>query len=112
MSDKLFNEIKYFTVKQAGVEESEVTKDASLEDDLGIYGDDAVDFIVAFGKKFNVNVSKFNAADYFSPDGDFLLPAIIRLFTGKKKRKLKDLKIIHLEKAILNGRLDEDVINS
>jgi acyl carrier protein len=77
---------------------------------LGISGGDAVEFIIAFGKKFNVNVSKFMAAEYFNPEGDLILPAIIRFLTGKKKRKQKCLKIIHLEKAVIAGRLDEEVI--
>lgn len=112
MNQELFNKIKEFAVSQAAVEEDEVTESASIEDDLGVSGDDAVEFIVAFGKKFNVDVSNFMAAEYFSPEGDVILPAIIRFFTGKKKRKQKDLKIIHLEKAVIAGRLDEEVINS
>lgn len=112
MSDDIFNRLKAFVVKEAAVEEEEVTADASLENDLGVHGDDAVEFIVAFGKEFNVDVSSFMAAEYFSPEGDVILPAIIRLFTGKKKAKQKDLTIRHLEKAITAGRLDEEVINS
>ena len=112
MSSEIFDKIKKFTVKQAAVTEEEVTENASLENDLGVSGDDAVEFIIAFGKEFNVDVSKFMAADYFSPEGDFILPAIIRFFTGKKKTKQKDLILKHLEKAMIAGRLDEEVINS
>jgi len=112
MSSEIFNTLKGFTVKQTGVTEEEVTEDAGLENDLGVSGDDAVEFIITFGKEFNVDVSKFMAADYFSPEGDSILPAIIRLFTGKKHPKQKELRIKHLEKAIIAGRLDEEVINS
>ena len=112
MSNEIFNRLKAFVIKEAAVEEEEVTRDASLENDLGIHGDDAAEFIVAFGKEFNVDVSRFMAAEYFSPEGDVVLPAIIRLFTGKKKTKQKDLTIKHLEKAIIAGRLDEEIINS
>jgi hypothetical protein len=48
------------------------------------------------------------AAEYFSPEGDVIWPAIIRLFTGRKKAKQKDLTVKHLEKAIIAGRLDEE----
>ena len=112
MSDVIFDKIKKFTTKQAGVMEKEVTEDAGLENDLGVSGDDAVEFIMAFAKEFNVDVSKFMAADYFSPEGDSILPAIIRFFTGKKHPKQKELRIKHLEKAVIAGRLDEEVINS
>jgi acyl carrier protein len=112
MNDTIFNRIKQFTNKQAGIIEEKITENSSLENDLGIYGDDAVEFIIAFGKEFNVDVSKFMAAKYFSPEGDIILPGIIRLVTGKKKSKQKDLTVRHLMKAITSGRLDEDVINN
>lgn len=112
MSSEIFESIKKFTVKQTGVSDDEVIEDAELESDLGVSGDDAVDYIIAFGIEFKVDVSKFMAADYFSPEGDFILPAIIRMFTGKKKRKTKELTIRQLEKAVKAGRLDEEVINS
>lgn len=104
--------LKKFIVVKAGVEDEEVTLEAKMESDLGISGDDAVEFIVAFGKEFNVDISRFRAADYFSPEGDVILPAIIRAFTGKKKAKQKELTVHHLEKAITSGCLDEEVINN
>jgi acyl carrier protein len=112
MSSEIFESIKKFTVKQTGVSDDEVTEGAGLENDLGVSGDDAVDYIIAFGKEFKVDVSRFMAADYFSPEGDSILPAIIRMFTGKKHPKQKELIMRHLEKAVIAGRLDEEVINS
>jgi acyl carrier protein len=87
-------------------------ENAEMENDLGIRGDDAMDFIIAFGTEFNVDISDFMAADYFSPEGDSILPAIIRMFTDKKHPKQKGLRIRHLEKAVIGGRLDEEIINS
>jgi len=55
-----------------------------------------------------VDVTKFMAADYFDGEGDPILPAVIRIPTGKKN---KILTVGHLEKGILAGRLDEEVIN-
>jgi len=52
------------------------------------------------------------AADYFDGEGDFILPSIIRMFTGKRKGKNKVLTVAHLGKGILVGKLDETVINS
>ncbi len=112
MSSEIFESIKKFTIKQTGVSDDEVTEDAGLECDLGVSGDDAVDYIIAFGKEFNVDISRFMAADYFSPEGDSILPAIIRMFTGKRHPKKKELIMRHLEKAVIAGRLDEEVINS
>lgn len=112
MNEEVFDKLKVFIVKQASVEDEEVTIDADIEDDLGITGGDAIEFIVAFSKEFKVDVSHFMAADYFMPEGDIILPAIIRTITGRKKKKQKELIVAHLVKAIIAGRLDEEIINS
>lgn len=101
-----------FLIKQAGVTIEELSDEALLEDDLGISGDDAFELIVAFGKEFSVDVSNFMVADYFSGEGDSILPAIVNFFTGRKEKKRLELRLKHLEKAMIAGRLDEEVINS
>ena len=112
MNNETFNKIREFTIEQAAIREELIREDASLDNDLGITGDDAVEFIIAFGKTFDVDVSKFMAADYFNPEGDIILPTIIRFFTGKRKPKHKNLLLKHLAKAVIAGKLDEEVINS
>lgn len=112
MNNQIFEKIKEFTIKQTGVSAKDVVENAEIENDLGISGDDAMEFIIAFGKEFNVDISSFMAADYFSPEGDSILPAIIRTFTGKKHPKQKELRIRHLERAVIAGRLDEEIIKS
>ena len=112
MNEELFNRLKAFVVDQAGVEDYEVIPEAKIEDDLGVTADDAIDFLLAYSKTFNVDVTRFMAADYFDGEGDVILPSIIRMFTGKKKVKNKVLTVAHLVKGILAGMLDETVINS
>lgn len=75
-----------------------------LFEDLKLTGNDAVDFIIAFGKKFDVDVSQFKAADYFEGEG-------MNFLTGNGTNK-KTLTLGHMEKAIHVGKLNEDVINS
>lgn len=111
MKDEIFNRIKEFIIKETAVDECKITEEASVEGDLGIYGDDAVDFIVTFGKKLNVDVSKFIAADYFSPEGIDIIGPIKRLFIKDKTREKKELRVYHLKKALVAGRLDEEIIN-
>lgn len=112
MNDDVFNKLKDFVIKESAVDDEEITRDTLIEDDLGVTGDDAVDFLIAYGKVFNVDVTKFMKGDYFDGEGDIILPAIIRFFTGKKKNPNKRLTVGHLEKGILARKLDEEVINS
>lgn len=109
--DELFSKLKDFVIKQSCVNDEEITLETTLGDDLGVSGDDAVEFIIAFGKEFNVDVSHFKAANYFEPEGDVILPSVLRFLTGKKKQSRKTLTVGHLEKAIVAGKLDDEVIN-
>lgn len=51
MCNEIFDKLKAFVIKQSAVEDEEVTRDARIEDDLGVYGDDAVYFLIAYEKK-------------------------------------------------------------
>lgn len=120
MSDEIFNRLKTFISEQGFgytlpfpflFKKKEITRETSIERDLRITGDDADEFLIDFGKEFNVDVSQFPIGNYFGDEGDPILPAILRIFTGKKKRQTKELTIYHLEKAVIAGKLDEEVIN-
>ncbi len=121
MSDEIFDRLKKFISEQGFgytlpwpllFKKKEIKRETSIEKGLKITGDDSDEFLIAFGKEFNVDVSQFPIGDYFGDEGDPILPAIIRMFTGKKKRQTKELTIGQLEKAVIAGRLDEEVINS
>src|SRR5258708_1278555 len=116
MDNEVSESLQSFVKKERWEYKFPLTNNVRLYEDLGIYGDDAVDFLIAFGKEFNVDVSNFMAADYFEGEKgvDFITP-LINLF---KKNKVKPNKVTkaltleHLEKAIKAGRLGEEVINS
>lgn len=105
MTQNPFSNLKLFIQKEFGIKENRIQLQSRIEEDLRITGLDAVDFIVFFGKKNNVDVSNFMAADYFEPEGmNLLLP---RTIPNKKV-----LTINHLLKAVEAGRLNEYVINN
>ncbi|MCD6067058.1 MAG: hypothetical protein K0S33_1884 [Bacteroidetes bacterium] len=79
-----------------------LTKETRLYEDLGLYGDDAVEFFEEFGAEFNVVLANFNIAKYFKGEG----------WSLKEIEKGRSLTLYDLEKAIKAGRLDEDIINS
>ncbi|QRY60488.1 DUF1493 family protein [Sphingobacterium siyangense] len=120
MEDEILNEIRTF-VYDGGwgytlpfpflFKKKEINRDTKLVVDLKITGDDADDFFIAFAEKFNVDISGFKIGDYFGNEEDFVASLIKDLFRNKEKGR-KSLNIGHLEKAVIVGRLDEDVINS
>lgn len=104
------NALFMFIKEQTGEEEIDINMDTDLQDDLGVRGDDAVEFLIAYGKRFNVDVSKFMAADYFNSESFGLLAYLTaKLFGSSEKRK--PFTVNYLYKGIVEGRLDEEVIN-
>lgn len=80
-----------------------ITRQTEIENDLGVTGDEAEDLIVAFGKRFNVDISNFDFSTYFYDE-----PGFFQI----NDQVIASFKVGDLEKAIIAGRLDESVINS
>lgn len=112
MAELILEEIANLVVDKMGKYRKPLTRQTSLEKDLGMSGDDAVEFLLEFSKKFNVDIGNFKFKECFSPEGDFILPAILRFLTGKKSEKHAELTLGDLERAVLAGRLDDNTIRN
>ncbi len=56
MAADTFEKVKKIIVEQLGVEESEVTTEASITDDLGADSLDQVELVMAFETEFNIDI--------------------------------------------------------
>lgn len=94
-----------FIREQSGVSPSEtIAAHTRLQDDLGVYGDDSTDLLLAYAKTFHVDVTQFPAADYFDSEG----LDVLAWFRPVKPRR-KELTVGHLQRGIQAGRLDEGI---
>ena len=94
-----------FIRAESGVSCAEtITARTRLQDDLGVYGDDATDLLLAYAKAFDVDVTQFPAADYF--DGEGL--DVLAWFRPVKPRR-KEPTVGHLQRGIEAQRLDETI---
>lgn len=76
-----------------------------LEDDLGLTGLDAVEFIAKWAETFNVHVQAFPYRRYFSPEGQELLSSFLGLFSKHFRRPpLVPLTLGMLAEAMRRGR--------
>ena len=98
-----FEKLAAFLVRETRCK-GKITSSTLLQKDLGIYGDDAVELIVKYGKAFNVDVSEFNVAEHFRAEGIDFIGLLLSVFKGKTKSP-KDLAVSTLEKAIVARRL-------
>jgi len=51
------------------VKPSRLAPDISINLDLGVDGDNGLEFMAEFSKRFGVNISYSNAAEFFGPEG-------------------------------------------
>lgn len=110
MNEDVFIKLKEFVVNKSGIDDEPINKATRIQEDLGVSGDDAVEFILAYGKEFNVDVTNFMAADYFEAEGGLRIWYLLKDLLGFNK-KGKILTVGHLEKGIYAGKLDEEIIN-
>jgi len=106
MDGEVIAELAAFIEEERGNYRFELKKSTRIERDLKITGDDAVEFIMAFNERFDVDISEFMMDEYFEAEGmSHMLPIIDFLLRRKKKRTRKSLTIGDLEKAIELGYL-------
>ncbi len=75
----LAEDIIAFVARETGIHPSKLTLSTRLLDDLGIDGDDAVEFFEHFEQAFGVDLSDFPYYRHFGPEG-------WDLFAGKLTR--------------------------
>ncbi|MBV9402527.1 MAG: acyl carrier protein [Candidatus Eremiobacteraeota bacterium] len=56
MATTTFDKVKKIIVEQLGVDEDEVTPEASITDDLGADSLDQVELVMAFETEFNIDI--------------------------------------------------------
>ena len=99
----LFEQIISFVKEQRW--DGVFNRDTDLLKDLRLTGEDATEFIIEFGKKFNVDVSEFDFDKYFYPEGDLILTAILNFISRKEKTGKVKITLGDLEKSIMAKKL-------
>lgn len=89
------DEIIAFAIEEAGITALPVTRETTIENGLGVTGDDAVSFMKKYAKKFNVDISHFQWEVYFNPE-----PGMFAVY-----RPIKPLSLGDLMKAVETGHL-------
>lgn len=83
--DKIAEDLFEFVKKETFTDDEPIDLDTKLEEDLGVYGDGAVEFMLKYSEKYKVDVTHFMAADYFSPESRSAFGIILSSLFGKEK---------------------------
>ncbi|MDO4728620.1 MAG: DUF1493 family protein [Bacteroidota bacterium] len=81
---------------------SNLNDNLRLEEDLGLYGDEAMYFTQQYATMFDVDMSQFPFDAYFSPEMDKISLFVRKLFYNTKN---KTLTIADLKAGITNKKL-------
>lgn len=84
-----FDEIAAFVCEAAGVDRSQVTKATSLQDDIGLYGDEIFFLMVEYSERFSVDLSGYLWYFHSGEDGF----GIGRLLVRPPNRRVKEVSI-------------------
>ncbi len=69
MDDEVNPELVAFLCQETGSAPNKIRRQTQLRRDLGVEGDDGVELIEAFGRRFGVDVSGCTLGLYFGPEG-------------------------------------------
>lgn len=106
MNNELLEEVKWFVAEFWHEPKARLSAATSVNDDLGIDGDDGVEFMLAFGRRFGVDLSRFPHAKYFGPEESAhplsMIRGIIRRLTTERWSDLSPLTLRDLTEAATN----------
>ena len=82
MNNDLSKEVFAMVSEFTGARPEKLTSETTLFYDLGMDGDDAVEFFEEFGRAFGVDLTDFNIENHFGPEGSNPLSSILTWFQG------------------------------
>ena len=107
MNMELLNEVIGFVAEYCEEPKSQLSAETSINEDLGMDGDDALEFMQAFSQRFAVDLETFPYDNYFGVEAAAtpisLIAMLIRWLTTGKSTTLSPLTLRQLAEAVQNG---------
>ena len=108
MKIELLKQVRAFVADYWSEPPSRLFAETSVNCDLGMDGDDGVEFMDAFSSRFGVDLTEFPHDNYFGPEASAtpisLIEAFIRRLSTGRWTTLAPLTLRHLAEAAENGR--------
>jgi hypothetical protein len=101
----LSSKLRNFVAGKLGMPPETLAAGNRLQQDFGLDGDDADEFMTSFAETFGVDMSEFVLTDYFGRESAGCLPLwIIWLVIPPLRPKVTPLSLADLERALQAGR--------
>lgn len=103
MDCELLEEVKSFVAAFWGEPENRLSAETSVNEDLGVDGDDGAEFMLAYGERFSVDLTAFPHDKYFGPEAGAtplsMLAGVVRRVTTGRWSGLLPLTLRELTEA-------------
>lgn len=107
MNTELLNELIVFVAEYWEEPTSRLFAETSVNNDLGMDGDDGVEFMEAFSRRFAVDLGRFPHDNYFGVEAAAnpisMIASMVRWVTTGSSTKLSPLTLRQLAEAVENG---------
>jgi acyl carrier protein len=112
-NERNWEAIRDFVAVECGVPAETLTSETTLFGDLGIDGDDAIEFFEAFQERFGVDLASLDMRRYFGPEGWPLRDLVIMPFwllwmarpgDPHQKARVQPIHLFELMSAAESGR--------
>jgi Protein of unknown function (DUF1493) len=103
--DSLQNVVNRFIAEELGARVERLTLTTQLFRDLGVDGDDGCEFMAAFGRRFEVDMSEFRPRLHFGPEaGCNPLVLLVLLVCRPSNLRFIPITVGNLVEAARSGR--------
>ncbi|MDR2040493.1 MAG: DUF1493 family protein [Bacteroidales bacterium] len=99
MENRSYNIVIDYIAKEFNLNKSKLSLEVSLSD-IGLDGDDVLDFLLKFFKEFKIDYEQTNYRDFIPREGGFLVSNLLSLFS--KKKKIKDNNEIFVKDLVIS----------
>ncbi len=103
MENKNYSLIIDYLAKEFNLEKDKLNLNTSLSD-IGLDGDDILDFLVKFFKNFDVEYQQTNYKDFIPEESGFFLNTILSFFKIKKNQNKQEIFIKDLVTSLNKKR--------
>lgn len=107
-----FDRVRALVAAHSGVPEAEITPETRLYEDLGMDGNDGLDFLTAFADEFAVDLRPMAPLNYFNDEAAFtgyatLVPVVARFsraFRARVRRAARGLSALRVRDLVASAR--------
>lgn len=87
MENRNYDIVVEYIAKEFNLNKSKLNLETSLMSDIGLDGDDVLDFLLGFFEEFGIEYEQTNYRNFIPTEGGFVFSTLLSLFTLFKRKR-------------------------